>query len=270
MLRLRVILLLSMLGLVLCASSCKKVVYPSIFDMVDYSVGVSLDPGRLMINGRLYAWNPLLSDIQWAFGRGTAKSERVLVYENIGLIVQHNEQSVASLEFLYDELAGDYPCNKPFQGSLFVNGLKIHSDLKQGEIEEMFSEYTIIKSPGRVRVLSKAETLLVVPSNINEDLKLELIEIINREIGASIDEIVYIDIDEIADHASMKLGYYEAENIENKELKALLENNLHIDEYKMLYRHAIAVEFFFDTESKLLTQIVVKIGTGHIKRIEFF
>jgi hypothetical protein len=259
--------------LLLCLSlnSCKKQEIPSIFDMVDYMVGVSLDPGRITINGRYYEWFPSKSDIQWAFGLGTAKDFQSLVYEKIGIIARHNTKRVQTLELLYDPSVGQYPCENSFQGTLFINGSKIPSDLKASQIETLFPEFKIIKEKDQVKLYSKTEQFIVLPHTISDEDK----NLLDTFIKDTLTEYIMLDHvftekERINKLFRPKEGFYLVNKGDNPELEQFLEATLKLDTYNILSKTPIEIIFHFDPLRKNLRHVIINIGVEGKRRIEYF
>jgi hypothetical protein len=257
--------------LCLSLSSCKKQEIPSIFDMVDYMVGVSLDPGRITINGRYYEWFPSKSDIQWAFGLGTAKDFQSLVYEKIGIIARHNTRRVHTLELLYDPSAGQYPCENSFQGTLFINGSKIPSDLKASQLETLFPEFKIIKEKDQVKLYSKTEHLLVLPNTVSEEDKNLLNSFIEERLtNCIIVDRLFPEKERVNQYFRPKDGFYATNKGDNPELEQFLEATLKLDTYKILSKTPIEIIFHFDPLRKNLRHVIINIGVEGKRRIEYF
>lgn len=264
-------LLLGLTALLLLSGACIRRSYPSIFDLVDYMIGVSLEPGRIMINARFYEWNPTVKDIQWAFGLGTAKNSRILAYEKIGMIIRHNTHRVSSLELLYDPLAGEHPCEASFQGSLFVNGMKISSSTKPEEIETTFKDLKQIRAENQLKVFSKAEEILVVSSDLSIQDRDSIRSFIdNYAENASIIDLVSMEKDRIAGMDSVKEGYFLNQDVQKPWLENYLIHTLQTTDYKFFYKDPIEVDFHFDPETKKLTKVIIKLGIDGTKRIEYY
>jgi hypothetical protein len=138
----------SLLLLCLSLPSCQKQKADSIFDMVNYIIGVSLDPSYFTLNGRYLDWSPTREHIEWVFGQGREIDSKTLIYGKIGLIVHLHESKVETLEVLFDSRAGSHPCENPFQGMVFINGVKIPSTTKAEQIKELFPEFDVVHQEG--------------------------------------------------------------------------------------------------------------------------
>lgn len=259
--------------LLLCLSlpSCQKQKADSIFDLVDYMIGVSLDPGYFTINGRYLDWSPSKDNIEWVFGQGREVDSTILIYEKIGLIVHLHENKVETLEVLYDSKAGSQPVDNPFQGTIFINGVKIPSTTKADQIKELFPEFDVVYQEGLVKLASKTEHLLIVSYDYPKETLNEVKQhYLNDLRYKQVRELHFFPKDELTSNDSLKEGFYAVPKGFNPAIENYLVNTLKVDDYSLMSKHPITLSFFFDSDTGKLQNIKVRVGVHKRRPLQFY
>ncbi|HOI25459.1 MAG TPA: hypothetical protein PK581_07700 [Caldisericia bacterium] len=250
-------------------TSCRKpekVKKESIFDMVNNAIGISLDPAYFTINTRYYEWSPKREDIEWAFGESKEIDAQTLVYEKLGLIVHLHKDMVETLELLYDAKAGSYPCQKAFQGMIFVNGMQIPSTSKTEQVEALFSDFDMAKEKGVLKFGSKTEHMLLVsneyPQELLDQVKQHYLEDLRYK---KVKELLFTLKDNLSYYDSLKEGFYLVPKGYYPAIESYLVKTLKVEDYALMSKRALLVVIHFDPISGYIQKIVVQVGV-HKKR----
>jgi hypothetical protein len=241
----------------------------SIFDMVNYSIGVSLDPAYFTINSRYYEWSPRRDDIEWGFGKGKEIDAQTLVYEKLGLIVHLHKDMVETLELLYDAKAGSYPCQKAFQGVIFLNGKQIPSTSKIAQVEALFSDFDIANDEGVLKFGSKTEHMLLVSKEYPQEL-------LDRVEQHYLEDLRFKEVEELRFTAkknlthqdSLKKDFYRIPKGFYPALEDYLVKTLKVEDYALMSKNALLVAIHFDPVSGYIQKIVVQVGVHKRRYLE--
>lgn len=259
--------------LLLCLSlpSCQKQKADSIFDLVDYMIGVSLDPGYFTINGRYLDWSPSRDNIEWVFGQGREVDSKTLIYEKIGLIVHLHEKKVETLELLYDSKAGSQPVEKPFQGMVFINGVKIPSTTKADQIKELFPEFDIAHQGGIVKLASKTDHILFIAKEMPETGRKEIMDYYRKNMKLLRIKEFYLSTNpELNNDESVKEGFYAVPKGFHPAIENYMVNTLKVDDYVIMSKHPITLALHFNSTTGKLQNIKVRVGVHKRRTMEFY
>ena len=255
-------------GLLSCKEQ-KEIKKKSIFDLVNYSIGVSLDPAYFTINSRYYEWSPKREAIEWGFGDGKEIDEQTLVYEKLGLIVHLHKDMVETLELLYDAKAGSYPCQKAFQGMIFVNGKQIPSTSKTEQVEALFSDFDIAKEEGVLKFGSKTEHILLVsneyPQELLDQVKQHYLEDLRYK---NVILLRNTSKKNLTQQDSLKKDFYRIPKGYYPALENYLVKTLKVEDYALMSKNALLVSIHFDPISGYIQKIVVQVGVHKRRYLE--
>jgi hypothetical protein len=255
-------------GLLSCKEQ-KEIKKKSIFDMVNYSIGVSLDPAYFTINSRYYEWSPKREAVEWGFGDGKMIDEQTLVYEKLGLIVHLHKDMVETLELLYDAKAGSYPCQKAFQGVIFLNGKQIPSTSKAEQVEALFSDFDIAKEEGVLKFGSKTEHMLLVSNELPQELLDKVDQLYMEDLRfKKVKELRFESKDDLRYHNSLKKDFYLIPNGFYPSLEDYLVKTLKVEDYALMSKNALLVTIHFDPVSGYIQKIVVQVGVHKRRYLE--
>ena len=255
-------------GLLSCKEQ-KDVKKQSIFDMVNYSIGVSLDPAYFTINSRYYEWSPKREAIEWGFGDGKEIDEQTLVYEKLGLIVHLHKDMVETLELLYDAKAGSYPCQKAFQGVIFLNGKQIPSTSKAKQIEALFSDFDIAKEEGVLKFGSKTEHMLLVSNELPQELLDQVDQLYMEDLRfKEVEELLFTAKKNLTHHESLKKDFYRIPKGFYPALENYLVKTLKLEDYALMSKNALLVAIHFDPVSGYIQKIIVRVGVHKRRYLE--
>jgi len=255
-------------GLLSCKEQ-KEIKKQSIFDLVNYSIGVSLDPAYFTINSRYYEWSPKREAIEWGFGDGKMIDEQTLVYEKLGLIVHLHKDMVETLELLYDAKSGSYPCQKAFQGMIFLNGKQIPSTSKAEQVEALFSDFDIAKEEGVLKFGSKTEHMLLVSNELPQELLDKVDQLYMEDLRfKKVKELRFESKDDLRYHNSLKKDFYLIPNGFYPALEDYLVKILKVEDYALMSKNALLVAIHFDPVSGYIQKIVVQVGVHKRRYLE--
>jgi hypothetical protein len=241
----------------------------SIFDMVNYSIGVSLDPAYFTINSRYYEWSPRRDNIEWGFGKGKEIDAQTLVYEKLGLIVHLHKDMVETLELLYDAKAGSYPCQKAFQGIIFLNGRQIPSTSKIAQVEALFPDFDIANDEGVLKFGSKTEHMLLVSNEYPQELLDQVDQHYMEDLRfKKVKELRFESKDDLRYHDSLKKDFYLIPNGYYPSLEDYLVKTLKVEDYALMSKNALLVAIHFDPVSGYIQKIVVQVGVHKRRYLE--
>jgi len=237
--------------------------------MVNNAIGISLDPSYFTINTRYYEWSPKRDAIEWAFGESKEIDEQTLVYEKLGLIVHLHKDMVETLELLYDAKAGSYPCQKAFQGMIFLNGKQVPSTSKTEQVEALFSDFDIAKEEGVLKFGSKTEHMLLV----SNELPQELLDQIDRHFMEdlrfkNVKLLRFTPKAKLRYHNSLKKDFYLIPNGFYPALEDYLVKTLKVEDYALMSKNALLVAIHFDPVSGYIQKIVVQVGVHKRRYLE--
>jgi len=256
-------------GLLSCKEQ-KDVKKQSIFDMVNYSIGVSLDPAYFTINSRYYEWSPKREAIEWGFGEGKEIDEQTLVYEKLGLIVHLHKDMVETLELLYDAKAGSYPCQKAFQGVIFLNGKQIPSTSKAEQVEALFSDYKGINHNGILKFASKTEHMLLVSKEYPQELLDQVKQHYLKDLRfKKVIELLFLSKKTFTSYDTIREGFYATPKGFNPTIEEYLVNNLKVEDYALMSKHPLLVTIHFDPISGYIQKIIIQVGVHKKPYVEF-
>jgi hypothetical protein len=247
----------------------EKVKKESIFDMVNNAIGISLDPAYFTINTRYYEWSPKREAIEWGFGKGIEIDAQTLVYEKLGLIVHLHKDMVETLELLYDAKAGSYPCQKAFQGMIFINGKQIPSTSKITQVEALFSDFDIANDEGVLKFGSKTEHMLLVsneyPQELLEQVKQHYLKDLRYK---KVKELLFTSKKNLTHHDSLKKDFYRIPKGYYPSLEDYLVKTLKVEDYALMSKNALLVAIHFDPVSGYIQKIVVQVGVHKRRYLE--
>ena len=268
----RSIVLLCLILLGFSFFSCRrqeKVKKESIFDMVNNAIGISLDPSYFTINTRYYEWSPKRDAIEWAFGESKEIDEQTLVYEKLGLIVHLHKDMVETLELLYDAKAGSYPCQKAFQGMIFLNGKQVPSTSKTEQVEALFSDFDIAKEEGVLKFGSKTEHMLLVSNELPQELLDQVDQLYMEDLRfKEVEELLFTAKKNLTHHESLKKDFYRIPKGFYPALENYLVKTLKVEDYALMSKNALLVAIHFDPVSGYIQKIIVRVGVHKRRYLE--